>query len=88
VPGELNSKSEYSLSDIASIFPLSNVVKVTNYLTKLVMKLPGSGNISPAMADLNDDRDTPLIPIANAPEAIFKNSLLLCIIDLILMQVT
>jgi predicted TIM-barrel fold metal-dependent hydrolase len=41
VPGELNSKSEYSLPDIASIFPRSNVVKVTNYLTKFVMKLTG-----------------------------------------------
>jgi len=41
VPGELNSKSEYSLPDFASIFPRSNVVKVTNYLTKFVMKLTG-----------------------------------------------
>lgn len=41
VPGELNSKSEYSLPDIASIFPRRNVVKVTNYLTKFVMKLTG-----------------------------------------------
>jgi len=41
VPGELNSKSEYSLPDIASKFPIHNVVKVTNYLTKFVMKLTG-----------------------------------------------
>ena len=41
VPGELNSKSEYSLPNIASIFPRSNVVKVTNYLTKFIMKLTG-----------------------------------------------
>lgn len=41
VPGELNSKSEYSLPGIASIFPRSNVVKVTNHLTKFVMKLTG-----------------------------------------------
>jgi predicted TIM-barrel fold metal-dependent hydrolase len=41
VPGELNSKSEYSLPDIASIFPRTNVVKATNYLTKFVMKLTG-----------------------------------------------
>jgi predicted TIM-barrel fold metal-dependent hydrolase len=41
VPGELNSKSEYSLPDIASIFPRSNVVKATNCLTKFVMKLTG-----------------------------------------------
>ena len=39
VPGELNSKSEYSLPDIASIFPNRNVVKATNYMTKFVMKL-------------------------------------------------
>jgi len=41
VPGELNSKSEYSLPNIASIFPRRNVVKVTNYLTKFVMILTG-----------------------------------------------
>lgn len=41
VPGELNSKSEYSLPDIASKFPNHNVVKVTNYMTKFVMKLTG-----------------------------------------------
>ena len=41
VPGELNSKSEYSLPNIASLFPRSNVVKVTNYLTKFIMKLTG-----------------------------------------------
>ena len=41
LPGELNSKSEYSLPDIASIFPRGNVVKATNYLTKFVIKLTG-----------------------------------------------
>jgi uncharacterized protein len=41
VPGELNSKTEYSLPDIASFFPKNNVVKITNYLTKLAMKLTG-----------------------------------------------
>lgn len=41
VPGELNSKSEYYLPDIASIFPRNNVVKVTNYLTKFILKLTG-----------------------------------------------
>lgn len=41
VPGELNSKSEYSLPDIASKFPNQNVVKLTNYITKFVMKLTG-----------------------------------------------
>jgi len=41
VPGELNSSKEYSLPDIASLFPNSNVVKATNWLTKVVMKLTG-----------------------------------------------
>lgn len=48
VPGELNSKSEYSLPDIAAIFPKYNVVKVTNYLTKFVMKLTGKVKDIPA----------------------------------------
>ena len=41
VPGELNSKSEYSLPNIAEKFPKHNVVKLTNYITKFVMKLTG-----------------------------------------------
>lgn len=41
VPGELNSKSEYSLPNIASIFSQKNVVKITNSITKFVMKLTG-----------------------------------------------
>jgi len=41
VPGELNSKSEYSLPNLAARFPKNNVVKVTNYITKFVMKLTG-----------------------------------------------
>jgi predicted TIM-barrel fold metal-dependent hydrolase len=41
VPGELNSKKEYSLPDIASRFPKRNVVKITNYITKLAMTLTG-----------------------------------------------
>jgi uncharacterized protein len=41
VPGELNSKTEYSLPNIAAFFPRHNVVKITNYLTKFVMKLKG-----------------------------------------------
>ena len=48
VPGELNSKSEYSLPDIASKFPNQNVVKVTNYMTKLVMTLTGKVKDIPA----------------------------------------
>jgi len=41
VPGELNSKSEYFLPNIASRFPKSNVVKITNNLTKFIMNLTG-----------------------------------------------
>ena len=37
VPGELNSKSEYSLPNIASKFPNYNVVKLTNNLTKFII---------------------------------------------------
>jgi len=48
VPGELNSKSEYSFPDIAAKFPKRNVVKVTNYMTKLVMKLTGKVKDIPA----------------------------------------
>jgi predicted TIM-barrel fold metal-dependent hydrolase len=48
VPGELNSKSEYSLPDIASMFPKHNVVKVTNYMTKFMMKLTGKVKDIPA----------------------------------------
>ncbi len=48
VPGELNSSSEYTLPDIASIFPKHNVVKVTNYMTKFIMKLTGKVKDIPA----------------------------------------
>jgi len=41
VPGELNSNSEYSLPNLAELFPRHNVVKITNYLTKFVIKLNG-----------------------------------------------
>ena len=41
VPGELNSKTEYSLPNIAKRFPKRNVVKVTNHLTKFIMNLTG-----------------------------------------------
>jgi len=41
VPGVLNSKVEYSLPNIAALFSHYNVVKLTNYLTKFVMKLSG-----------------------------------------------
>ena len=48
VPGELNSKSEYSLPNIASKFPSHNVVKLTNKLTKFIMKLTGKIKDIPA----------------------------------------
>jgi predicted TIM-barrel fold metal-dependent hydrolase len=48
VPGELNSKSEYRLPNIAEKFPKHNVVKATNYLTKFVMKLTGKVKDIPA----------------------------------------
>lgn len=41
VPGELNSKSEYSLPNMAAGFPQYNVVKVTNNLTRTIMSLTG-----------------------------------------------
>jgi predicted TIM-barrel fold metal-dependent hydrolase len=48
VPGELNSKSEYSLPNIAERFPRHNVVKATNLLTKFIMKLTGKVKDIPA----------------------------------------
>lgn len=39
VPGELNSITEYSLPDLAQMFPEQNVVKVTNVLTGIIIKL-------------------------------------------------
>ncbi len=42
VPGELESSKNYSLPNIAEIFPSRNVVKITNYLTKFVMKITGA----------------------------------------------
>ncbi len=42
VPGELNSTKTYSLPNLARIFPSSNVVKITNSLTKFVIKLTGA----------------------------------------------
>jgi len=41
VPGEPNSKSEYFLPDLAALFPNLNVVKATNFLTKIVIRLSG-----------------------------------------------
>ena len=42
VPGELNSTKTYSLPNLAQLFPSKNVVKITNSLTKLVIKLTGA----------------------------------------------
>lgn len=47
VPGELNSKTTYSLPNLAKIFPKKNVAKVFNSLTKLVIKLTGAINQIP-----------------------------------------
>lgn len=47
VPGEPDSKAEYSLPDLASLFPDLNVVKVTNFLTKIVIRLSGMLNYIP-----------------------------------------
>ncbi len=48
VPGELNSKAEYSLPNVAKRFPKHNVVKATNHLTKFIMKLTGKVKDIPA----------------------------------------
>jgi len=41
VPGEPNSEAEYYLLDLASLFPNLNVVKATNFLTRIVIRLSG-----------------------------------------------
>jgi uncharacterized protein len=41
VPGELNSKTGYSLPNLAALFPNRNVVKITNHLTKFAIGLTG-----------------------------------------------
>ncbi len=41
VPGEPNSKAEYFLPDLAALFPNLNVVKATNFLTRIVIRLSG-----------------------------------------------
>ncbi len=42
VPGELESTKNYSLPNLAKIFPSKNVVKITNSITKFVMGIAGS----------------------------------------------
>ena len=41
VPGEPGSKAGYSLPNLAELFPGLNVVKVTNFLTSIVIRLTG-----------------------------------------------
>lgn len=47
VPGELDSSKNYWIPNIAEIFPSRNVVKVTNYLTKIIMKMTDAINQIP-----------------------------------------
>lgn len=42
VPGELGSTKNYALPNLAKLFPASNVVKVTNYLTKFIIGIAGT----------------------------------------------
>ena len=42
VPGELESTKNYSLLNLAKLFPLYNVVKVTNLITKFVIRIIGA----------------------------------------------
>lgn len=47
VPGEPDSKAEYFLPDLAALLPNLNVVKATNFLTKIVIRLSGMLNHIP-----------------------------------------
>jgi predicted TIM-barrel fold metal-dependent hydrolase len=47
VPGEINSEKNYSLINFANMFPDKNVVKITNRLTRFVIKITGSINQIP-----------------------------------------
>jgi hypothetical protein len=42
VPGELGSAKNYSLPNLAKLFPSNNVVKATNLLTKFVIGIAGT----------------------------------------------
>ncbi|RLD33456.1 MAG: hypothetical protein DRI73_05445 [Bacteroidetes bacterium] len=42
VPGELNSTKNYSMPNLAEMFPSKNVVKITNSITKFVMGITGT----------------------------------------------
>jgi len=48
VPGELNSSANYSLPNLASIFPKHNVVKFTNFVSKIAIRLTGKVKEIPA----------------------------------------
>lgn len=41
VPGELNSSANYSLPNFARLFPTYNVVKITNFISKIAIRLTG-----------------------------------------------
>ncbi len=47
VPGELGSEKSYFLPNLAKLFPANNVVKVTNLLSKLVIKIAGTAKQIP-----------------------------------------
>jgi predicted TIM-barrel fold metal-dependent hydrolase len=47
VPGEPNSKKEYYLPELATLFPDLNVVKTTNFLTRIVIRISGMLNHIP-----------------------------------------
>lgn len=51
VPGELGSNKEYALPNLAARFPKKNVVKLTNYMTRLVMMLTNKVKDIPAGND-------------------------------------
>lgn len=47
-PGDLNSSTNYSLPNFTRLFPKYNVVKIANFITKIVIKLTGKVNEIPA----------------------------------------
>jgi uncharacterized protein len=51
VPGELGNDKEYALPNLAARFPKKNVVKLTNYMTRLVMMLTNKVKDIPAGND-------------------------------------
>lgn len=42
VPGELGSEKDYNLPNIAKVFPQANIAKVTNELSKIVIRATGA----------------------------------------------